>query len=150
MAICVALGWSLDQMDVVGTYLNGILPPKEEVYMRQPPGFDNGTSKVLRLHKAIYGLKQSGRIWNQQLNAYFVENGWVRLLSDQCIYTQFRNDSTTAVAVHMDNMAIGSSKISEMDIAKWEIGSRFECKDLGPISKIVGYEVMRDYAKRHI
>lgn len=150
MAICAALGWSLDQVDVVSAYLNGILPPEEEVYMRQPPGFDDGTSKVLRLHKAIYGLKQSGRIWNQQLNAYFVENGWIWLLSDQCIYARFRNDSTTAVAVHVGDMAIGSSKISEMDIAKREIGGRFECKDLGPISKIVGYEVTRDYAKRRI
>ena len=36
---------------------------KEEVYIEQPPGFvANGESgKVRRLHKAIYGLKQSPR-----------------------------------------------------------------------------------------
>ncbi|XP_042518423.1 protein SEMI-ROLLED LEAF 2-like isoform X3 [Macadamia integrifolia] len=37
---------------------------KEEVYMEQPPGYiaqGESTGRVCRLHKAIYGLKQSSR-----------------------------------------------------------------------------------------
>jgi hypothetical protein len=44
-------------MDVKSAFLNGDL--QEQVYVHQPPGFVNpkNTGKVLRLHKALYGLK---------------------------------------------------------------------------------------------
>ena len=48
----------IQQMDVKGAYLNGIL--KEKVYMKQPEGFDDGTGRVCLLIKTLYGLKQSG------------------------------------------------------------------------------------------
>ena len=56
----------IQQMDVKGTYLNGIL--KEKVYMRQPEGYDDGTGRVCLMIKTLYGLKQSGREWNAELD----------------------------------------------------------------------------------
>ena len=53
-------------MDVKGAYLNGIL--KEKVYMRQPEGYDDGSGRVSLLIKTLYGLKQSGREWNKELD----------------------------------------------------------------------------------
>ncbi len=52
----------ISQMDVKGAYLNGEL--EEEIYMRQPEGYDDGSGRVCRLHKTLYGLKQSGCKWN--------------------------------------------------------------------------------------
>nr|GEY65898.1 copia protein [Tanacetum cinerariifolium] len=47
------------QMDVKTTFLNGIL--KEEVYVGQPPGFVSKQypDHVYALNKALYGLKQA-------------------------------------------------------------------------------------------
>jgi len=60
--------WKLlmHQMDIKGAYLNGRL--KERVYMLQPKGFDDGTGHVCLLIKTLYGLKQSGREWNIELD----------------------------------------------------------------------------------
>ncbi|KAF8731517.1 hypothetical protein AX14_004766 [Amanita brunnescens Koide BX004] len=74
IAETVQRGWKLRQMDVKGAYLNGLL--KEEVYMAQPEGFDDGTGRVCRLIKTLYGLKQSGREWNEQLNKKLTEKGF--------------------------------------------------------------------------
>ena len=54
-------GWQVDHMDVKSTFLNGDL--KEEVYMRQPPGYAVAKEqrKVYRLCKALYGLRQAPR-----------------------------------------------------------------------------------------
>ena len=41
LAIANALDWEIEMMDVKGAYLNSDL--KEEIYMRQPDGFDDGT-----------------------------------------------------------------------------------------------------------
>ena len=67
LALAVNHNWEIQQMDVKGAYLNGIL--KEDVYMTQPEGFEDGTSRVCKLIKTIYGLKQSGREWNAELNS---------------------------------------------------------------------------------
>jgi len=44
--------------------------------MEQPEGFTKDTSIVLRLHRAIYGLKQAGLAWWCQLNASMKELGF--------------------------------------------------------------------------
>ena len=53
-------------MDVKGAYLNRQL--KEKVYMRQPEGYGDNTGRVCELVKTLYGLKQSGREWNNELD----------------------------------------------------------------------------------
>jgi hypothetical protein len=62
-------GWRVHHMDVKSAFLNGDL--KEEVYVYQPPGFVflGKENKVLRLRKALYGLRQAPRAWNAKLDS---------------------------------------------------------------------------------
>ena len=71
-------------MDIKGVYLNGIL--QETVYMKQPEGFEDGTGRVCKLIKTLYGLKQSGREWNKELDEKLRSHGYKRLISDSCAY----------------------------------------------------------------
>ena len=58
LALVPVKGLKVKQMDIKGAYLNGIL--QETVYMKQPEGFKDGTGRVCKLIKTLYGLKQSG------------------------------------------------------------------------------------------
>ena len=71
-------------MDVKGAYLNGVL--KEKVYMRQPEGYDDGSGRVSLLIKTLYGLKQSGREWNKELDTKLKIFGYKPLRADPCTY----------------------------------------------------------------
>ena len=57
LALAAQEGWHVHHMDVKSAFLNGDL--KEEVYVHQPPGFaiPCKEGKVLRLRKALYGLR---------------------------------------------------------------------------------------------
>jgi hypothetical protein len=79
--------WTVHHMDAKSAFLNGTL--KEEVYIHQPPGFVivGNESKVLRLHKALYGLRQAPRAWNDRLDTTLTLLGFQRSGSEHGIYT---------------------------------------------------------------
>ena len=60
-------------MDVKGAYLNGKI--KEELYMNQPEGYDDGSDHVCHLIKSLYGLKQAGHEWNLEFNQQLESHG---------------------------------------------------------------------------
>ncbi|GMG17814.1 unnamed protein product [Phytophthora fragariaefolia] len=64
IAIAKYFGWPIDQLDVVTAFLNGLM--KEKVFCSVPEGveLDDGFDCV-ELLKAIYGLKQASRVWNE-------------------------------------------------------------------------------------
>jgi hypothetical protein len=64
--------FKLFQMDVKSAFRNG--PIKEEVYVEQPPGFedDRYPDHVYKLSKALYGLKQEPRAWYECLRDFLL------------------------------------------------------------------------------
>nr|GEY28895.1 hypothetical protein [Tanacetum cinerariifolium] len=81
------------QMDVKKTFLNG--PLKEEVYVNQPDGFVDPyhPDKVYRLKKALYGLKQAPRAWYDELTNFLVSKGFSKGSIDPTLFiTKHRGD----------------------------------------------------------
>ncbi|XP_018400321.1 PREDICTED: uncharacterized protein LOC108777839 [Cyphomyrmex costatus] len=62
--------------DITTAFLNGRF--HEEIYMQQPEGYvEKGKEqKVYRLKKAIYGLKQTSRTWNEEIDKNMKELGF--------------------------------------------------------------------------
>ena len=68
--------WSIFQLDVKSTFLNGFI--EKEVYVQQPEGFvvSGQEDKVYHLKRALYGLKQAPKTWNARLDSYLLSNGF--------------------------------------------------------------------------
>lgn len=63
------------QIDVRNASLHGNM--KEEIYMKQPLGFEESANKVCRLNKSLYGLKQVPKIWNERFNEIMIKQGFL-------------------------------------------------------------------------
>lgn len=76
--------WEAMQHDFKGAYLNGDVD--HECFMELPPGLSHVKHKVAHLKKGIYGLKQSGRLWNQKIRNALLQLGLTQMHSDTCVY----------------------------------------------------------------
>ncbi|WVZ81125.1 hypothetical protein U9M48_028541 [Paspalum notatum var. saurae] len=89
LAFAASKGFKLQQMDVKSAFLNGFI--KEEVYVRQPPGFENARfpDRVYKLRKALYGLKQAPRAWYSRLKSFLLKSGFVKGSIDKTLFLEF-------------------------------------------------------------
>lgn len=90
MAIAAQNRMKIHQMDVVTAFLQGDI--EEDIFMEQPPGYNDNSGRVCKLNKSIYGLKQAGRNWNKKLDATLKNYGLKSSMHDQCIYFSPKND----------------------------------------------------------
>jgi transposase InsO family protein len=144
LAIAAIFDFRIQQMDVKGAYLNGTL--KEEVYMWQPEGYDDGSGRICLLKKTLYGLKQSGREWNRELDLKLQKHGYTRLKADPCAYTR-QSGGLEIITVWVDDLLLFATSDELMAEMKKNIHSEWEITDLGEPTKIVGIEITRREGK---
>jgi len=84
--VAAANGWILHQVNIKTAFLRGILELGEEVYMKQPKGFEAEGQEGLiwELQKGLYGLPQAGRIWNKAMNQAMLGLGFMRVKCEYC------------------------------------------------------------------
>lgn len=106
LATAAKNGWAISHMDIVTAYLNSEL--KEEIYITPPKGIlqTENEKKVWKLKRAMYGLKQSGRAWNDTIDKKLKEYGMRRLNADPCVYMKKEQDKILIVAVYVDDLLI--------------------------------------------
>ena len=112
--------------------------------MQQPEGYDNGSGKVCILIKTLYGLKQSGREWNKELDTKLQDLGFNPLQSDPCAYVRKHRDNLEVITVWVDDLLLFATTDDLMKKMKEEIKSEWEVTDLGELAKIVGTEIKRN------
>jgi hypothetical protein len=141
LVIAIIKNYSILQMDVKGAYLNGTL--KEKVYMMQPEGHNDGTSRVCLLAKTLYGLKQSGREWNIELDDKLKKYRFKRLKSDLCAYIQRNGEDVTILTIWVNDLMLFTSSEQILKLVKIQLSTEWEITDLGEPAKIVGIEITK-------
>ena len=142
LTLAMAENWEIQQMDVKGAYLNGML--KEEIYMEQPTGYGDGTTCLCHLIKTLYGLKQSSREWNEELDSTLGGIKFKHTYSDPCVYVRHAGDSIEIITVWVDDLLLFTNSKEKMSILKLELKGLFDITDLGKPNKLVGLEFTCD------
>jgi Reverse transcriptase (RNA-dependent DNA polymerase) len=132
-------------VDIKCAFLQGDL--HETIYMRQPPILNDGTNKVWKLKKPLYGLKQAPRQWNHKLQSELTLMGFQQATNDSALF--MHRDTKAILFVWVDDLVV----VSDSQHAESHVHSileKFEGRDLGEASWILGLEVLRDRSKRTI
>jgi hypothetical protein len=141
LAVAAHRSWEVHHMDMKSAFLNSDLV--EEVYMYQPPGFITAghEKKVLRLQKALYGLKKAPRAWNSKLDSSLLMLGFIRNECEHGLYTRDDGDKRLVVGIYVDDLIITRRSAEEINAFKEEMKTLFCMSDLGILSYYLGIEV---------
>ena len=109
---CIAGGSST--VDAEQAYIQPLLPEDEIVFVVIPPELLTPQQKemaeriidpVFRLRRPLYGMKRSGKIWEDHLNLKLKELGWKPVLGWPQTYTKENSTgNTVALTVYVDDM----------------------------------------------
>jgi hypothetical protein len=108
--------WELDTFDARRAFLWGVL--KEEIYMHQPKGFEEGdwATLIWLMLRTIYGLKQSSMEWYKQVRVIMMELGFTRCAVDHAVFIYDKSTPSAGhilciISWHVDNgMGTSNSK----------------------------------------
>ena len=136
----------IHQMDVVSAYLAGKL--EEEIYMEPPEGLPYDTTKRMacRLIKGLYGLKQSGRVWNNTFRTTLTSLGFARLTGDNSVF--LNRNSGVIIALYVDDLLIFSKEITAINGVKAALQKVYKMKDLGEADVCLGIQIRRNRKNR--
>jgi len=142
--------WEIHQVDIRSAYLHAEV--KEDIYMRAPLGYlkpeDKG--KVLKLLRSLYGLKQAGFEWSEELAKVFLTIGFTRSQVDQAIYYKKSADEHMVITVSVDDMAVTLKHLAHIERFKSQLHEYFKISDLGELSWLLGLKVERKRVERTI
>lgn len=132
-------------IDVKNAYLNGQL--KEEVFMRQPVGYEvpGREELVCKLHRSLYGLKQSANVWHSTVKEILLKLGFRQSRSDVCLYMkQLRSGEWMYILIYVDDMIVVCKENQDIERLEQELRKRFEISSLGIVNLFLGIKVRRD------
>jgi Reverse transcriptase (RNA-dependent DNA polymerase) len=137
-------------MNVKTAFLNGDL--EEDVYMTQPMGFEDpiNASKVCKLKRSIYGLKQASRSWNKCFDKKIKEFGFIKYNEEPCVYKRFSGNIIVFLILYVDDILLIGNDIFTFDNVKSSLKKVFSMKDLDETAYILGIKIYRDGSQKLI
>jgi hypothetical protein len=132
----------IHQMDVKTAFLNG--PLKERIYIRQPEGYEIPGKEdwVYLLKRSLYGLKQSNRVWYEDIAPALEGFDFEKCKADSSIFVYVNpNGEKTYIALYVDDFLITSENEDDLKTIKRRLSETYEMKDLGVAKRFLGMQI---------
>jgi len=154
-AVAAELQLEVEQFDFTAAFLNA--PSDVEVYTELPPGYvpkmkaPKGKRILLRLLKAIYGMRQAARLFYKLLSADLIQLGFSKSRSSPCLCQKYYGSkkNIALLVIHVDD---GSyfAKHREIILKDLETLSRKYKLSHEPLNWYVGLRTSRNEESIHV
>ena len=136
-------------MDVYNAYVNADLD--KTIYMQQPQGYIQVSNQhVLKLNKAMYGLKQSGRAEYKCLSTAMDKIGFSKSKSDGAVFYRHARKGFAIIAVAVDDLTITAKNDDIIQEIKADLMKIFKMKNLGELHWLLNLKIERNRTKKLI
>ncbi|CAI5535310.1 unnamed protein product [Closterium sp. Naga37s-1] len=143
LSIVAILGLNLMRLDMKNAFPQSKLD--RVLYMYQPDYYDDGTSRVCKLLKSLYGLKQSLLLWYKVLDDVLTGTDWKKSQVDDVLYFKVGDDGVTCwVLVYVDDLLTASSSTAMLKELKELLEAAFGLREISLIERRISVDA---YAK---
>jgi Reverse transcriptase (RNA-dependent DNA polymerase)./Integrase core domain. len=164
LALAAALDWEIEQIDFIGAFLNSDLDV--EIYLSIPEGFAEWAStvnpqfqkvlqacgynpkeeQIILLKRALYGLKQGPREWQNKLKTLLHGEGFQPLISDPAVFYNAKRKHF--IITFVDDCLLIGPDIHYIQRLKKSLNKVYALDDRGPAAYFLGVQIVRDRPKR--
>ena len=138
-ALSARFDLEMKQYDAVNAYTNALLP--KPVYMRMPKGHAL-KGCILRVLKALYGLRVSARLWQDVFSKAFIDIGFEQISDEPCVLIK----DGQIVLYHVDDfiMSFPQDRSAPADETIRQIKMKFAITGGDDLSWYLGINIIRD------
>ncbi|CAI7891867.1 unnamed protein product [Closterium sp. NIES-54] len=118
------------------------------LYMYKPDYYNDGTGRVCKLLKSLYGLKQSPLLWYRALDDMLTGANRKKSQVDEALYFKADDDGVACwELVDVDDLLAASSSTAML---KELLEAAFELRKISPVKNYLGLEIVRDRPARKL
>ena len=145
MAIACAFDLETRQYDLVNAFFNAQLD--KPVHCTLPPGFEH-LGVAIKLHRALYGLKESPRLWYKTLKNCFVKFGFEEVPGVNCLM----KGRKMIIIFYVDDLILLYWPLDRLvaDNFDMHLSSNFETTFLGEAKWFLGIQIVRDKLEKKL
>ena len=117
----------------------------EEINIEIPETYQEFPGAVGLLNKAIYGLIQAGRCWNNRFDKDMAAIGFGQSKVDPCVFRKIADEEVEMmVVVHVDDVLAHAKYQATMERFIAELERNFKLKNMGDAKYYMGCHISRD------
>jgi hypothetical protein len=120
--------------------------------MEIPDGYKGEfkSGDVLKLLKGLYGLKQSGKLWYEDLKKTLLELKFIQSDFDASLYFKFRGNDLIYVTVYVDDILVAASNENDIQELHCGLKSKYKLTAKGPIKEILNMIIQLERVYRSV
>jgi len=143
--IVAAFDLEATQFDAVNAFIHS--PLEEEIYVQYPDGF-TASGRCLRLRKALYGLRQSPKLWLQYLSKFLTSQGLKRVDDEACLFVS----PWLVVFFYVDDIVAIYDKqhFNKFQEFVTALKAQIDIKELGEMKWFLGIRITRDRSRHKL
>ncbi|KAI2499224.1 Reverse transcriptase (RNA-dependent DNA polymerase) [Fragilaria crotonensis] len=132
--------------DVGNAYLNA--PCREKIWFVAGPEFGSRQGTVIKVVRALYGLKSSGAAWRSMFNSTILEMGFAPTIADPDVYRRRANAKPDGfkyyeyILVYVDDVLIISHD-TDSHLKRIQASYDLNPDSIGPPTRYLGADVRR-------
>ena len=144
-ALAARRNYAVHLVDIQNAFVSSDLD--RDLYMALPPGDPHeGTGKICKLKKSLYGLRQSPRLWSEHMHKYLRQLGFEPLQCDSCVYRLRQNGKECFVSVYVDDcLIVGHDAL--VTSFKTQLSRDYKVRDYDTPSSYLGMDFSMDRAR---